>query len=65
MDTQIFMALTLGASTAVAVACGYMMFTRFMRLRRDELEAAKARHHLELVRFVTNERFSRAVSDIL
>jgi len=65
MDTQIIIALTGGASTAVLVACAYMMFTRFMRLRREEVEAAKARHRLELVRFVTDERFSRAVSDIL
>jgi hypothetical protein len=65
MDTQIFIALTLGVLTAVAVACGYMMFTRFMRLRREELDAAEARNHLELVRFITDEVFSRAVSDIL
>ena len=65
MDTQTLVVLAVSASSAVVVACAYVMFTRYMEIRRGELETAKARHHLELVRFVTDERFSRAVSDIL
>ncbi len=64
MDTLLIV-LTESVFTVVVVACGYMMFMRYMGIRREELETAKARHHLELVRFMTDERFSRAVSDVL
>ena len=65
MDTQTLIVVTAGASVAVVVAFAYIIGTRIMGLRREELETARARHHLELVRFMTDEKFSRAVTDIL
>lgn len=57
--------MTAGASVTVVVACAYIIVSRYMGLRREELETARARHHLELVRFMTDEKFNRAVTDIL
>lgn len=65
MDTQTVIVFTAAASSVVVVACVYMLFTRYMGIRRKELETAKARHHLGLVRFMTDEKFSRAITDIL
>jgi hypothetical protein len=65
MDTQTLITVTAAASVTVVVACAYLVSTRYMGLRREELETAKAVHHLELVRFMTDEKFSRAITDIL
>ena len=65
MYTQTLIIVTAGASVAVVVACAYVIGTQIMGLRREELETARARHHLELVRYMTDEKFSRAVTDIL
>jgi len=65
MDTQTLIVVTAGASVTVVVACAYVIGTTIMGLRRMELETAKARHHLELVRYMTDEKFSRAITDIL
>lgn len=65
MDTQTLITVTAGASVTVVVACIYILSTRHMRLKREELETARARHHLELVRFMTDEKFSRAITEIL
>ena len=65
MDTQTLIVVTAGASVTIVVACAYVIGTRIMGLRREELETLRARHHLKLVRFMTDEKFSRAVTDIL
>jgi hypothetical protein len=65
MDTQTLITVMAAASVTVVVACVYVISTRYMRLRRMEVETSKARHHLELVRFMTDEKFSRAITDIL
>jgi len=65
MDTQILIVATASALVAVVVTCAYLLSTRYLTLKRMELETAKARHHLKLVRFMTDEKFSRAITDIL
>ena len=65
MDTQTLIVVTAGASVTIVVACAYIIGTRIMGLRREELETLRARRHLELGRYMTDEKFSRAVTDIL
>ncbi|MBN2334859.1 hypothetical protein JXL21_04820 [Candidatus Bathyarchaeota archaeon] len=57
--------IALASSLAAAITFTYLIFTRYMGQRKEENETQKARLHLELVKWMTDEKFSRAITEIL